>query len=78
MDLVEDEKTLKMMKDAFGPNASPVTKEEGDEMARKINALHYFETSSKHPAQGVSEAFKQIEIAANAPSEPSPCPCICM
>ena len=67
------------MKEAFGPNASPVSREEGEEMARKIHALQYFETSSKHPAQGVFEAFKQIEIAANTPSEPNcDCPCICM
>ena len=75
MDLVEDEATLTSMKEVFGPNATPISKEEGEEMARKINARGYFETSSKHPAKGVFEAFREIEIAANNPSEELSCEC---
>ena len=56
VDLREDERALEELRAADGPGASPVSREEGEELARIIKANAYVETSSK-TGQGVGEAF---------------------
>ena len=46
-DLKEDKKALEELRTASGPEAKPVSKEEGDELTRQIKAYAYFETSAK-------------------------------
>ena len=47
-----------------------ISKDEGEKCAKKINAIGYFETSSKPPSIGISELFDAIKKAANEPFEP--------
>jgi len=63
-DLIEDEGALKDLQKSSGPKAKPISKSEGESLARKIKAVGYFETSSL-TGQGVTEAFQAAIEAAN-------------
>lgn len=68
MDLVDDNKTLEDLKARSGAEATPVSKAEGEALAKEIKAEGYYETSSK-TNEGVTEAF---HAAINAAEEPKP------
>ena len=70
LDLREDEKTLEELRAAGG--AGPVTRREGEELARLIQAGTYVETSSK-TGVGVEEAFNAAIEAAVRRKENSVC-----
>ena len=48
-----------------------ISKVEGEQMAKKIEAVGYFETSSKPPPHRISELFEAIKKSANDPPKPS-------
>ena len=64
------------MRRAYGPEARPISKKEGDALARKIKAYAYFETSAKENI-GVTEALNAIFEAAEKVDEMRPT-CICL
>ena len=77
--MIEDERALKELQKTSGQKAKPASKSEGQALARKINAVGYFETSAL-TGKGVQEAFQAAIDAANNPSDPvnpSPCDCLC-
>ena len=55
-DLKEDSKALELLAKESGPEAKPVTKGEGEALAKEINAYGYYETSAK-TAEGVKEVM---------------------
>ena len=75
-DLKEDQKALEEMRKLSGPEAKPISKEEGDALARKIKAYAYFETSAKLNI-GVTEALNVAIEAAEKVDEMRPT-CICL
>ena len=75
-DLKEDKKALEEMRRAYGPEAEPISKEEGDTLSRKIKAYAYFETSAKLNI-GVTEALNAAIEAAEKVDEMRPT-CICL
>ena len=75
-DLKEDKKALEELRKASGPEATPVSKEEGDALARQIKAYAYFETSAKENI-GVTEALNAVLEAAEVEDEMRPT-CICL
>ena len=75
-DLKEDKEALEKMRRADGPEAKPISKEEGDALARKIKAYAYFETSAKENI-GVTEALNVVFEAAEKVDEIKPT-CICL
>lgn len=52
----EDPKALELLAQESGPEAKPVTKGEGEALAKEINAYGYYETSAK-TAEGVKEVM---------------------
>lgn len=60
IDLREDQKTIDDMKEAYG--RSPISTEEGLNLAQEFNAAHYMEACGQKD-QGVNEMF---EVAAKA------------
>ena len=64
------------MRKADGAEAKPISKEEGDALARQIKAYAYFETSAKENI-GVTEALDAALEAAEKVDERKPS-CICM
>ena len=48
------------MRRAYGPEAKPISKEEGNALAKQIKAYAYFETSAKENI-GVAEAMNADE-----------------
>ena len=75
-DLKEDRNGLEEMRRLYGPEAKPISKEEGDALARKIKAYAYFETSAKENI-GVTEAMNAVFEAAEKFDEMRPT-CICL
>ena len=75
-DLKEDETALEKVTKASGPDAKPVSKEEGEAMARKIRAYAYFETSAKENI-GVTETLNLVLEVAELKDEKRPT-CICL
>ena len=75
-DLKEDKKALEEMRKLKGPEAQPITKEEGDALAKKIKAYAYLETSAKENI-GVTEALNAALEAAEKVDEMRPT-CICL
>ena len=75
-DLKEDKNALEEMRRLYGPEAKPISKEEGDALARKIKAYAYFETSAKENI-GVTEALNVVFEAAEKVDEIKPT-CICL
>ena len=75
-DLKENQKALEEMRKLSGPEAQPITKEEGDALAKQIKAYAYFETSAKENI-GVTEALNAIFEAAEKVDEMKPT-CICL
>ena len=78
-DLKEDKKALEELRKASGPEATPVSKEEGDALARQIKAYAYFETSAKENI-GVTESLHAVLKAAgeNDQMRPNFMSCICL
>ena len=64
----EDPKALELLAQESGPEAKPVTKGEGEALAREIKAYGYYETSAK-TAEGVKEVM-DAAIAAVDGKEP--------
>ena len=62
-DLKEDKKALEELRKVSGLEAQPVSKEEGDALAKQIKAYAYFETSAKENI-GVTEALHAALEAA--------------
>ena len=62
-DLKEDKTALEELRKASGLEAKPVSKEEGDTLAKQIKAYAYFETSAKENI-GVTEALHAALEAA--------------
>lgn len=62
-DLKEDKTALEELRKASGLEAKPVSKEEGDALAKQIKAYAYFETSAKENI-GVTEALHAALEAA--------------
>lgn len=62
-DLKEDTAAIEEMRRIQG-DVSPVTKAEGEELAAKIKAVGYFETSAKKDI-GVMDAFDAAVVAAH-------------
>ena len=75
-DLKEDKKALEEMRKLKGPEAQPITKEEGDALAKQIKAYAYFETSAKENI-GMTEALNAVFEAAERVDETRPT-CICL
>ena len=75
-DLKEDKEALEKMRRADGPEAKPISQEEGDTLARKIKAYAYFETSAKENI-GMTEALNAVFEAAERVDEMRPT-CICL
>ena len=75
-DLKDDESTLAKMKLESPKNPTPISKAEGEAMAKKIKAIRYFETSAKPPTFGISELFEAIIEGLNQQDEPTKC-CQC-
>ena len=75
-DLKEDKQALEKMRKADGPEAKPISKEEGDALARQVKAYAYFETSAKENL-GVTEALNAALEAAEKVDEMRPS-CICL
>ena len=76
--MIRDEGALKELQKSSGPKAKPINKSEGQALARKINAVGYYETSALS-GQGVKEAFQAAIDAANKPIEPiNPPLCGCL
>ena len=75
-DLKEDKEALEKMRRDNGPEAKPISKEEGDALAKKIKAYAYFETSAKENI-GVTEALNAALEAAEKVDEMRPT-CICL
>ena len=75
-DLKEDKEALEKMRRADGPEAKPISKEEGDALAKQIKAYAYFETSAKENI-GVTEALNVVFEAAEKVDEIKPT-CICL
>ena len=75
-DLKEDKEALEKMRRADGPEAKPISKEEGDALARKIKAYAYFETSAKENI-GVTEALNAVKELVEKLDEMRPT-CICL
>ena len=64
------------MRKADGAEAKPISKEEGDALARQVKAYAYFETSAKENI-GVTEALDAVFEAAEKVDEMRPT-CICL
>ena len=76
-DLVDDDKTLKSLRDLHGPEAQPISRSEGDALAAEIKAEGYYETSSK-TNEGVTEAFHAAISAAESGPERKQRWCQCL
>ena len=74
-DLKEDKKALEELRKVSGLEAQPVSKEEGDALAKQIKAYAYFETSAKENIGG-TEALNVVFEAAEKVDEIKPT-CIC-
>ena len=75
-DLKEDKEALEEMRKLKGPEAQPISKEEGDTLAKQIKAYAYFETSAKENI-GVTETVNAALEAAEKVDEMRPT-CICL
>ena len=75
-DLKEDKEALEKMRRAYGPEARPISKKEGDALARKIKAYAYFETSAKENI-GVMEALNAAKAVVEKVDLKRPT-CICL
>ena len=75
-DLKEDKEALEEMRRAYGPEARPISKKEGDALARKIKAYAYFETSAKENI-GVTEALNAAKAVVEKVDLKRPT-CICL
>ena len=53
------------MRRVHGEDVNPVTEAEAEELAAKIKAIHYYETSAKKDI-GVMDAFNAAVIAAHS------------
>ena len=60
----EDSEALELLAKESGPDAKPVTKAEGDTLAREIGAYGYYETSAK-TAEGVKDVMDAAIEAIN-------------
>ena len=76
-DLVDDDKTLKSLRDLHGPEAQPISRAEGEALAAEIKAEGYYETSSK-TNEGVTEAFHAAISAAESGPERKQRWCQCL
>ncbi|KAF6207762.1 hypothetical protein GE061_016210 [Apolygus lucorum] len=61
VDLRNDKETIKELSLVF---KSPVTPEQGVNVSRQVGATTYVETSSKHSAKAVRDAFEVAALAA--------------
>ena len=75
-DLKEDNEALEKMRRAHGPEAKPISKEEGDALAKQIKSYAYFETSAKENI-GVTEAMNAAKELVEKLDEKRPT-CICL
>ena len=60
----EDSKALELLAKEAGPAAKPVTKGEGDTLAKEIKAYGYYETSAK-TGQGVHQVMQAAKDAVD-------------
>ena len=74
-DLKEDKNALEEMRRLYGPEAKPISKEEGDALAKQIKAYAYFETSAKKNI-GVTKALNAVKELVEKLDEKMPT-CIC-
>ena len=75
-DLRSDEAALRKMRDTEGEGVNPVSPDEGKELAKKMNAVEYFDTSAKANI-GVEDSFNATVTAAFVKKENGAC-CILM
>ena len=75
-DLKEDKEALEEMRKLKGPEAQPISKEEGDTLAKQIKAYAYFETSAKENI-GVTKALNAAKAVVEKVDLKRPT-CICL